>query len=128
MSPPPGPSSVGYGALRELPLRDLVAELDRVERLLAEPCPAPSAPGAPGRDLAADALRSSPSGPWSRRSGDGRAVSVSSRCGRSSPPRGQGDRRGREGRHPAHQAGRRRRSSTAASQNIDAACVTSTAT
>ena len=48
---------MGYGALRELPLRDLVAELDRVERLLAGHA-GPSAPGAPGRDLAADALRS----------------------------------------------------------------------
>lgn len=57
MSPPRGPSSVGYGALRELPLRDLVAELDRVERLLAGHA-GPSAPGAPGRDLAVDALRS----------------------------------------------------------------------
>jgi len=57
VSPPRGPSPVGYGALRELPLRDLVAELDRVERLLAGHA-GPSVPGAPGRDLAVDALRS----------------------------------------------------------------------
>lgn len=57
MSPSHGPSSVGYGALRELPLRDLVAELDRVERLIAEHA-GPSTAVAPGRDLAADALRS----------------------------------------------------------------------
>lgn len=57
MSPPPAPSCVGYGALRELPLKDLVAELDRVERLLAEHA-GPSAAVTPVRDLAVDALRS----------------------------------------------------------------------
>lgn len=62
MTPGLGSPSVGYDGLRDLPLRDLFAELDRVERLLAE---APAGSGAVGsgslgrlgRDLAADALR-----------------------------------------------------------------------
>ena len=41
-------------------------------------------------------------GLWWPRSGVDRAVSASSRCGPSSPPRGQGDRRGHQGRDPAH--------------------------
>ncbi len=58
--------AVGYGALRDLPLRDLLDELDRVERLLTQ-CSCPTASpdaGSPdrlgqlGRDLATEALRS----------------------------------------------------------------------
>lgn len=62
MSPRLGSPSVGYDGLRDLPLQDLLTELDRVERLLAE-APAGSCPvgsGSPGRlsrDLAADAVR-----------------------------------------------------------------------
>ena len=62
MTPRTDPA-VGHDALRDLPLRDLLAELDRVERLLMQrSCPDASADtgslGQLGRDLAADALRS----------------------------------------------------------------------
>jgi len=49
-------SSVGYSGLRELPLRELLDELDRVERRLAHQSGAPPG-GAVSRDLTTEALR-----------------------------------------------------------------------
>ena len=56
MTPQNAGSRVGYGALRDLPLRELLDELDRVERRLAHHSAAPPG-GASSRDLTAEALR-----------------------------------------------------------------------
>lgn len=49
----PRPLPVGYSGLREIPLRDLVVELDRIEHQLARRATATHR----GTDLASEALR-----------------------------------------------------------------------